>query len=268
MNKKSESTLKVMGKTMRVNNYSARSIETYIHYASKFLTHFNKDPYHINQTEINHYLLNFNYSSVSQQNQIISSVRFLCEKVLNKKLRDVKIKRPRKERKLPQIIDSEFLKSKIDSIDNIKHKAIIALAYSDSLRVSEVINLKIEDIDSKRMIIHIKNSKGKKDRIVPISETVLKILREYYLECRPKVYLFNGQKLLKYSSSSCNNIVKKYLGDQYHFHQLRHSGATSMLESGTDLRIIQSILGHKNVKTTEIYTHVSVNLLNNAQLPI
>lgn len=188
--------------------------------------------------------------------------------VLNKKLRDIKMSRPKSEKKLPQIIDSNYLLDKISQITNVKHKAIIALAYSVSLRVSEVINLKIENIDSKRMIIHIKNAKGRKDRIVPLSHNVLDILRKYYKLYRPKTYLFNGQNSLQYSSGSCNNIVKKYLGERYHFHQLRHSGATTMLENGTDLRIIQSMLGHKSSKTTEIYTHVSTETLKNVQLPI
>jgi len=136
------------------------------------------------------------------------------------------------------------------------------------LRVSEVISLKIEDIDSKRMIIHIKNAKGRKDRVVPLSQKVLELLREYFKQYRPKEYLFNGQNSLKYSSSSCNQIVKKYLGEKYHIHQLRHSCATNLLENGTDLKIIQKILGHSNVKTTEIYTHVSNQLLSKVNLPI
>ena len=136
------------------------------------------------------------------------------------------------------------------------------------MRVSEVINLKIEDIDSKRMIIHIKNAKGKKDRIVPLSQTILELLRTYFKEYRPTEYLFNGQNNLKYSSGSCNKIVKKYLGEQYHIHQLRHSCFIHLLESGVDLRIIQSIAGHNSSKTTEIYTHVSKKLLNKVVLPI
>jgi site-specific recombinase XerD len=268
MNTKAKPTLKVFQNIMRVENYSQRTIDIYLHYAEKFLLYFNKDPYHINQKEINDYLIGFNYSSISQQNQIISSVRLMCEKVLNKKLRDILVGRPKCEKKLPQVIDHEFLLTKISEIQNIKHRAIISLAYSVALRVSEVINLKISDIDSNRMIIHIKNAKGRKDRIVPLSKNILNLLREYYKSYKPVEYLFNGQNSLKYSSTSCNGIVKKYLGKHYHFHQLRHSGATSLLEAGTDLRIIQKILGHNSSKTTEIYTHVSTNLLHRVQLPI
>ena len=136
------------------------------------------------------------------------------------------------------------------------------------MRVSEIVNLRIEDIDSKRMIIEIKNGKGKKDRIVPLSQNILELLRKYYREYNPIEYLFNGQNSPRYSSNSCNKIVKKYLGDKYHMHQLRHSCFTNLLENGTDLRIIQKIAGHSSVKTTEIYTHVSNQILSKVNLPL
>lgn len=142
------------------------------------------------------------------------------------------------------------------------------MAYSTGIRVSEVINLKIENVDSKRMIINILNSKGRKERTVPLSKNILDLLRNYYKVHQPKEYLFNGQKSLQYSDASCNKIIKKYIGKQYHFHLLRHSCATTLLEAGVDLRIIQKLLGHSSIKTTEIYTHVSTNLLTNIQLPI
>jgi integrase/recombinase XerD len=136
------------------------------------------------------------------------------------------------------------------------------------MRVSEVCNLKIEDIDSKRMLIHIKNSKNRKDRLVPLSPTVLNLLREYFKAFKPKEYLFNGQFSLQYSHRSCNEIVKKYLGSEFHFHLLRHSCFTSLLECGTDLRIIQSVAGHSSSKITEVYTHVSNQTLSKINLPI
>lgn len=118
------------------------------------------------------------------------------------------------------------------------------------------------------MVIYIKNAKGRKDRIVPLSQNILHLLREYFKQYRPKEYLFNGQFDIKYSAKSCNEIVKKYFGNEYHFHQLRHSFATALLEQGTDLRIIQKLLGHANSKTTEIYTHVSAGTLSKVVLPI
>ena len=118
------------------------------------------------------------------------------------------------------------------------------------------------------MIIHIKNAKGKKDRVVPLSQNVLDLLRLYYKEYKPKEYLFNGQNKPQYSIKSCQNIFKKYIDSKSHIHILRHSCFTHLLESGLDIRIIQKIAGHSNIKTTEIYTHVSNNILNKVKLPI
>ena len=144
----------------------------------------------------------------------------------------------------------------------------MSLTYSCALRISEVINLKIEDIDSAKMLIHIKNAKGKKDRFVPLSETILELLRNYYLAFRPKEYLFNGQYSFQYSATSCNKIVKRYIGEKYHMHLLRHAGATKAYENGTDIFLVQKFLGHKNPKTTQIYTHVSNSVLQQIKTAI
>lgn len=251
-------------------NYSERTIETYSCYLDKFLIELKvKDPYQISLKQIQNYLETKTYSSVSVQNQNIGALKLFAKYVLNKKdLHLNKIERPKKEKKLPQVIETEYLKSSILNIKNLKHQAIIMLGYGCSLRVSEVINLKITDIDSNRMIIHVKNAKGRKDRIVPISETILQTLRAYFKKFKPKTYLFNGQFTLQYSAESCNKIVKKYLGNNYHFHTLRHSGATTMHESGTDLALIQKILGHNNIKTTIVYTHISQKAIQNIAIPI
>jgi integrase/recombinase XerD len=134
------------------------------------------------------------------------------------------------------------------------------------MRVSEIINLKIKDFDLERNLILIKNAKGRKDRIVPLSEKVRSVLRIYFSEYKPEEYLFNGQGCPQYSTTSCNQIVKKYLGNDYHFHTLRHSSFTALLENGTDLRVIQSIAGHASSKTSELYTHVSKNILEKTNM--
>jgi site-specific recombinase XerD len=131
-----------------------------------------------------------------------------------------------------------------------------------------VVNLKVEDIDSQRMLIHIKNAKGRKDRMVPLSITVLKLLRNYYLRYKPIEYMFNGQKSNQYSVGSCQKIYKKYIDPSTSIHALRHSSLTGLLENGTDIRIIQKIAGHSSSKTTEIYTHVSNQLLSKVNLVI
>jgi integrase/recombinase XerD len=235
----------------------------------RFLESFGeKQIAHYNSSDFQNYLDSYKFLSISQQNQIINSIRFLYKEVLGKKYDKVSFKRPRSEKKLLKVIDGDYIKYQLSKIVNLKHRAILTLTYSVGLRVSEVVNLKIEDIDSKRMLIHIKNAKGKKDRIVPLSQNVLELLRNYWKEYKPTQYLFNGQSSIKYSVGSCQKIYKKYIDQNSSIHTLRHSSFTSLLENGTDLRVIQKIAGHSSSKTTEIYTHVSNQILSKVNLPI
>jgi len=253
---------------MKYYNYSEKTISNYLLYIDKFLVSTNVSQTRLTSDDFQNYLNNYKFTSVSQQNQVINAIRFLYKEVLGKKYDKVSFKRPKSEKKLPKVINSEQIKSKLSEIENVKHKAILTLTFSVGLRVSEVVNLRIEDIDSKRMLIHIKNAKGRKDRIVPLSQTVLDLLRLYYKQYKPTNYLFNGQFSEQYSIGSCQKIYKKYIDDESSIHTLRHSSATTLLENGTDIRIIQSLLGHSNIKTTEIYTHVSKNLFEKINLAI
>jgi site-specific recombinase XerD len=246
-------------KELRLKNYSDNTIKNYSCQVELFLRDQEKvftEPSKVNEAARN------------AMCHALSAIKLFYEKVVKQPMKFRYIQYPRTEKKLPQIIEKEFLLDRILKIENSKHKAIISLAYSTGMRVSEVCNLKIADIDSKRMIITIRQFKGRKDRIVALSAKILEILRVYFTEYHPKEYLFNGQFDLQYSATSCNQIVKKYLGKEYHFHLLRHSNATALLEAGTDLRIIQKHLGHASSKTTEIYTHVSTAILQNMALPI
>ena len=266
---KNQKIIKICEEKCIYLNYSPRTKENYISHIKRFLQSLgDKQIIHCNANDFQSYLNGYNFTSISQQNQVINAIRFLYKEVLNKKYDKVSFKRPRSEKKLPRVIQGEFIKTKLSQIKNIKHRAILTLTYSIGLRVSEVTSLKIEDIDSKRMLIHIKNAKGKKDRIVPLSLTVLELLRDYFKEYRPKEYLFNGQNSLQYSIGSCQKIYKKYIDKNSSIHTLRHSSFTNLLESGTDLRVIQKIAGHSSSKTTEIYTHVSNKMLSRVKLPI
>jgi len=254
---------------LKLKNYAENTISNYCSQVKCFLEYFDKvatKPSEISEKQIKEWLLLAN--SINGRKHRISAVKLFYKYTGKQPLKFRHIEYPRSERKLPQIIEKEFLLEAISKITNSKHKAIIALAYSTGMRVSEVCNLKIADIDSKRMIITIRQSKGRKDRLVGLSDKILNILRVYFSEYKPKEYLFNGQFDLQYSHTSCNQIVKKYLGKEYHFHLLRHSNATALLEAGTDLRIIQKHLGHASSKTTEIYTHVSTSVLSKMMLPI
>lgn len=266
---KNQKIIKICEEKFIYLNYSPKTKENYLSHIKRFLESLGeKQITHCNSSDFQNYLDSYKFSSVSQQNQVINSIRFLYKFGLNKKYDKVSFKRPRSEKKLPKVIDGGFIKSQLSKIKNLKHRTILTLTYSVGLRVSEIINLKIQDIDSKRMLIHIKNAKGKKDRVVPLSENVLKLLREYWKEFKPIEYLFNGQSSIKYSIGSCQKIYKKYIDSDSSIHTLRHSSFTNLLESGTDLRIIQKIAGHSSSKTTEIYTHVSNQILSKVNLPI
>lgn len=254
---------------LKLKNYSLNTIKNYSSQVDMFLNKFNsvvEKPSEINESMIKEYLLSF--KTRNSMCHSMSALKVFYRLTIKQPMKFKHIECPRSEKKLPQIIDKDFLLQKLSKIENLKHKAILTLTYSTGMRVSEVCNLKIADIDSKRMLIHIKNAKGRKDRIVPLSPNVLILLRQYFKEYKSKEYLFNGQFRLQYSHRSCNEIVKKYIGGDYHIHQLRHSFATSLLEAGTDLRVIQKCLGHNSSKTTEIYTHVSTNILSKISLPI
>jgi site-specific recombinase XerD len=266
---KNQKIIKICEQKFIYLNYSPRTRNNYLSHIKRFLENLgNKQIIHCNSSDFQTYLDRYDFTSVSQKNQVINAIRFLYKEVLGKKYDKVSFKRPRSEKKLPKVIDSELIKSKLLKIENIKHKAILTLTYSVGLRVSEVVNLRIEDKDSKRMLIHIKNAKGRKDRLVLLSQTVLDLLRFYYKKYEPITYLFNGQFSEQYSIGSCQKIYKKYIDGDSSIHCLRHSSATTLLETGTDIRIIQKILGHSNLKTTEIYTHVSNQILSKVNLVI
>jgi site-specific recombinase XerD len=163
---------------------------------------------------------------------------------------------------LPNILSVEDIRKIITSIANLKHRVIISTIYSCGLRISEAVNLKIQDIDSSSMTVKIVNAKGKSDRIVMLSEKLLESLREYFKKYRPKVYLFEGQNGGKYSARSIqqifNHAVKRAkIKKKVTVHTLRHSFASHLLDNGTDIRFIQELLGHKHLSTTQIYTHIN-----------
>jgi integrase/recombinase XerD len=265
---KNEEIYKICERKLQYLNYSPRTADLYLHYIRQFLDKMDVNIQRVNSSDFQRYLDNYKFTSISQQNQVINAVRFLYKFGLNKKYDKVSFNRPKKEKKLPRVIDQDLLRNKLEQIPNLKHRAILTLAFSVGLRVSEVVNLKIADIDSNRMIIHIKNAKGRKDRIVPLSDKVLDLLRKYFTQYKPKEYLFNGQDSLQYSTRSCNEIFKKHIDTSGHFHLLRHSSFTAMLESGTDIRIIQKVAGHNSIKTTSIYAHVSNAVLRHVKTPV
>ncbi|MFT3796470.1 site-specific tyrosine recombinase/integron integrase [Flavobacterium sp.] len=199
--------------------------------------------------------------SIAYQNQAINAIKQYFE-YRNITVEFGEIERPKREKKLPVVLSMEEVKRIIDCTHNLRHKTLLSLIYSGGFRLSEALQLKLCDIDSSRMLIHIKSAKGRKDRYTLLSQKALAIMREYYRVYAPKTYLFENANGQCYSPRSVQNVVKQAAiraGIQKRItpHSLRHSFATHLLESGTDLRYIQNLLGHNSPKTTMIYTHVS-----------
>jgi site-specific recombinase XerD len=209
--------------------------------------------------------------SVSYQNQCINGIKKYMD-FQGVLIDGFTIERPKKEKKLPDVLSREEVKSIIDNTLNLKHKTLLCLIYSAGLRIGEAIDMRLVDIDSKRMLIHIKQAKGKKDRYTLLSVQFLELLRLYYKTYRPKDYLFEGQMTAQYSASSAQQVLKKaankaHIKKHITLHTLRHSFATHLLEGGTDIRYIQALLGHSSPKTTMIYTHVSELSMRNIKNP-
>lgn len=257
--------------------YSPNTIKTYMSYMRSFVEDFHHtDLDSVSTKQINAYILKLIRTkniSPSQQNQRISAIKFYYEQVLGRKKKYYQLSRPRKEKKLPKVLMVEEVKLLLKQCTNLKHKCILMTLYSGGLRRSELINLKISDIDSQRMLIRITDSKGGKDRYTLLSEKLVILLRDYYKLYKPKYWLFEGQGGEQYSATSIENIFRKALKQaniNKHAtpHTLRHSFATHLLEQGISLRYIQEILGHSSSKTTEIYTHVSSKQLTKIQNPL
>lgn len=207
-------------------------------------------------------MIESNDCSGSLQNQLISAVKLYYRVMFGRKLSEIILPRPRKERKLPVVLSPDEVSAIINVIRNRKHRLVVMLIYDTGMRVSEAVSIKLNNIDTHRNLIHIRGGKGKKDRIVPLSGRLYSGIREYIKSYLPREYLFEGASGSHYSVRSAQQVFKRALartGIKKHatVHSLRHSFATHLLEKGTDLRIIQDLLGHENVQTTEIYTHVS-----------
>jgi site-specific recombinase XerD len=263
---------------LKLKRYSENTIRTYTVSFTDFINYYSqKDLLEISDEDIKNYLLYLvekRKVSASYQNQAINAIKFYYEKVCGRKrLPYITIDRPFKEKILPAVLSEEEVMRIINSVTNIKHKAILLTIYSAGLRISEVINLKVADIDSSRHAIIIKGAKGKKDRNSVLSDKLLLFLRKYFKLYKPKMWLFEGQSGEQYSDSSIQSIFrdacyKAKIQKKATVHTLRHSFATHLLERGTDLRYIQELLGHSSSKTTEIYTHITHKGMEQVKSPL
>ena len=261
---------------LEIRKYAKNTADVYISCFERFMSFFDgKDLLMLGEEEIRIFLRSLIEKKYSNSfiNQHINAIKFYYEVVLGMPNRFYELERPIKENKLPEVFSKEEILKMIEVTKNIKHKCIISLLYSAGLRRGELLNLELRDIDSKRMLINVRQGKGNKDRKTLLSEKVLKDLRAYFKEYRPKKYLFEGIHEKKYSATSVLNIVKR-AGVQAGIkrsvkpHSLRHSFATHLLEDGVDTRYIQNLLGHNSSKTTEIYTFVATKHLKTIKNPL
>jgi len=257
--------------------YSSSTIKTYtealksflVFYRAKFISEITNEDVII----YNNDFISKNNLSASYQNQIVNAIKLYFKTIKNTSIEIEKIHRPKRAKILPNVLSKEEVKVILEVHANLKHKVMLCLIYSCGLRSTELLALKPQHIDSNRNIVLLKNAKGQKDRIVPLSAKILEMLREYYKTCKPKTYLFEGQVEGKpYDARSLQLILKQALvktgiTKPVTLHWLRHSYATHLLESGTDLRYIQELLGHSSSKTTEIYTHVSTKSIQQIKSP-
>jgi integrase/recombinase XerD len=262
---------------MNYRRYSKNTIKTYSD-ALQIFFKFNATE-NLEQLTIEHlikfnneHILKNNYSA-SYQNQVINAIKLFYRNRFNRTMEVDFIQRPRREKRLPNVLSKLEVKSILESPINLKHKAMLSLIYACGLRRSELLNLTLKDVLSDRHLLFIRQSKGKKDRMLPISDKLITMLREYFRAYKPKIWLFEGQNPgEQYSERSLQLVLnqalnKARINKPVTLHWLRHSYATHLLENGTDLRYIQELLGHSSSKTTEIYTHVSTNSIQKIKSP-
>lgn len=251
---------------LALKGYSNSTKKAYRAHINKFKVHLKKDINEVTVDDIKkymYYLINIKDNTNSYTTQAYSAIKLYCSYILNKNIEFKNFPRPNTVKPLPKVLSEEDVTKILNSVTNQKHRTILYVVYSSGLRVSEVVSLKISDIDSNRMTIFIKDSKGNKDRYTILAQETLNELRRYFKLYRPKDWLFPGADESEHLSvRSVQNVFKKAcakakINKDVGIHSLRHSFATHLLEYGTDIRYIQELLGHSSTKTTQIYTHVT-----------
>ncbi|MCB9802219.1 MAG: tyrosine-type recombinase/integrase [Pseudomonadales bacterium] len=260
---------------MKIQRYSPRTVKIYCSHVAQFFAHRQLQPNQVTKINIEEYVafcIDQKNIAFSTQKGIVGAIKLFYTLCYNRNLHIDYIYPKRKEYKMPTVLSQNEVALLLNAPTNLKHKTILSLIYSCGLRLSEVVNLKIADIDSARMLIHIRASKNNRDRDVMLSPKILTLLRSYFAEYKPTVYLFEGQKRGKYSTRSVQKVFKIALANSgiqksASVHTLRHSFATHMIENGIDVRVVQELLGHKNIQTTQLYTHITTHMKSKIKSP-
>ncbi|NPA38110.1 MAG: tyrosine-type recombinase/integrase [Chlorobi bacterium] len=264
-------------KYLNGKRYSKSTVATYSNFAIELFSYIQKSKLsEINNTDVNNFVEDIiipgNYS-INTHRQFISSIKHLADCFPDLNISAPELYMPSKSKKLPEVLSEEEIIKLISVIKNLKHKTIITLLYSSGLRIGELLNLKLSEIDINRKQILIKNSKGRKDRYVIMADSFIPLLKDYLHSYSPSYWLVEGAKGAKYSASSIRTSLTRYcvkagISKKITPHTLRHSFATHLLENGVDIRYIQALLGHSKPETTMIYTHISKKKLMNIQSPL
>ena len=252
---------------LKLRNFSAGTIKVYVHAVERFARFLKRSPGDATAEDVKRFLvaeinrgMSRSYCGIQR-----NALRHLFDQTLGRPEDFDSIPRPKRERRLPVVLSREEIQRLFSVVENIKHKALLMVAYDAGLRLSEIRNLQIDDIDSQRNVIRIRQGKGKKDRYTRLSPGLLKLLREYWRAERPQRLLFPGATKQKtYDLATPGRILKRLcrkagISKRVSMHSLRHSFATHLLEAGADLRVIQQMLGHSKIQTTCLYTHISVD---------
>jgi site-specific recombinase XerD len=261
---------------LRLKNFSDGTIKVYVQAVEKFAKFLGRSPDESTAEDVRVFLIHELDRGLSRSYCVVqqNALRHLYLDTLGRADELKSIPRPKRERRLPVVLSREEVRRLFAVIGNLKHKALLMVAYDAGLRLSEILNLRIENIDSQRMVIRVRQGKGKKDRYTRLSAGLLRLLREYWLEYRPEKLLFPGAHPNKrYDIATPGHILKKLcrkagITKRVSMHTLRHSFATHLLEAGTNLRVIQRLLGHANIQTTCLYTHLSIKELRKAPSPM
>ncbi|HAE13664.1 MAG TPA: integrase [Bacteroidetes bacterium] len=265
-------------KWMEHRNYSKLTTKSYLECVQTFFRFHNnllpKDVTKMHLVAFNNGYILKNKFSVSYQNQFVNALKLFLKETFSLPIPEEDLERPRKEKRLPNVLSREEVAILLKKTPNIKHKLLLSITYACGMRRGEVLELKLSDIDLKRQVMYVRLGKGKKDRMIPLPESIRLQLPVYFRAYQPTLYLFEGTESGKpYSEGSFQSVMKQALErcgikKKVSLHTLRHSYATHLLEAGTDLRYIQELLGHSSSKTTEIYTHVSTRKLSEIRSPL
>lgn len=262
---------------LRVRNYASKTQISYVRHVARFATYFKKSPDQLTTEDIRTYLVHLvgeKRVSWTCFNQMVCALRFFYGVTLGRGDVIPDIPFPRSCRKLPTVLSADEVERLLRAVRNPKHRTILTTIYATGLRISEALALKVSDIDSERMVINVRQGKGRKDRTVMLSPQLLMMLRSYARQVRPREWVFPGRSLDRPLNATavqrtCARACRAAgLSKHASVHTLRHSFATHLLEAGTDLRVIQTLLGHRSVNTTAIYTHVSTQRLHNTPSPL